>query len=350
MSHFTVVIFGEKPEEQLAPYSESDKKYMKFVDKTDEVVSGYETDMIDEFFCSSHSSWGAEITKELFDKISEAPIGREMEYEVPKLGTFSYFTKNCCYRGYFTIEDGKRCEGDAWLKVVDVIETTHPDDNICFTGKIRIAKIAPPQEIPVSTKYGTIDDYATDYHGYKKEGEKYGYLANENAKWDWYELGGRWTGEFKLKAGAKGLLGKPGLMTDPASIGTADQTIKKNIDFDAMHQEKFESSMKTYDEFEALLKTNPEEAQNKAYWEYGIENIGDRNNWVPEDRKAYLNRHAGFAPFAFVKDGIWYEKGNMGWFGISSKDKEPEQWSSEFHKILEEIPDDMMISLYDCHI
>src|SRR5687768_5462716 len=36
---------------------------------------------------------------------------------------------------------------------------------------------------------------------------KYGYWQNPNKKWDWYDLGGRWAGYFKLKPGRKGIEG-----------------------------------------------------------------------------------------------------------------------------------------------
>ena len=47
--------------------------------------------------------------------------------------------------------------------------------------------------------YKDIDEYAEDYHGYKKIDGRYGYLRNPNAKWDWYQVGGRWSGLLKLK-------------------------------------------------------------------------------------------------------------------------------------------------------
>jgi hypothetical protein len=34
---------------------------------------------------------------------------------------------------------------------------------------------------------------------------------NKNSKWDWYQLGGRWTGFFKAMAGVAGVVGHPGL-------------------------------------------------------------------------------------------------------------------------------------------
>ncbi len=39
-----------------------------------------------------------------------------------------------------------------------------------------------------------------------KEGTYYGYYNNPNAKWDWFEIGGRWAGSLKLKKERVGFL------------------------------------------------------------------------------------------------------------------------------------------------
>ena len=55
-----------------------------------------------------------------------------------------------------------------------------------------------------------------------------------NPKWDWYQLGGRWTGFFKLKEGREGALGSPGILTEPAEDGWVDGALKGDIDFEGM--------------------------------------------------------------------------------------------------------------------
>jgi len=124
------------------------------------------------------------------------------------------------------------------------LKSTHSELDICFEGKILVQRVARPKKIPVNQVYKTIDAYAKDYHGYQKKNGKYGYMSNENAKWDWYELGGRWTGYFILKPGVSGIIGSPGLMTSSAKPGTADQALKKNVDFDAMYAKNFERASK----------------------------------------------------------------------------------------------------------
>lgn len=53
---------------------------------------------------------------------------------------------------------------------------------------------------------------------------------------------------------------------------------------------------------------------------------------------------------AVILDGKWYERGEMGWFAMVHNEKESGRWNEEFQKLLDSIPDDTMLSVYDCHI
>jgi hypothetical protein len=57
----------------------------------------------------------------------------------------------------------------------------------------------------------------------------------------------------------------------------------------------------------------------------------------------------GFSPtFAVLNNGKWYESGSMGWWGIVSN--EDISWDSKFQELLASIPDDTLLSVYDCNI
>ena len=113
----------------------------------------------------------------------------------------------------------------------------------------------------------------------------------DGGKWDWYQLGGRWTGYFSLKPGTKGVTGAPGLMTAPATGGRVDQARKKDIDLSDIS-----------------------------------------------------------IPFAIcTKDG-WAERGKMGWFGTVTDEKDSEDWEKQARQIIENASDDSLFSLYDLHI
>jgi len=336
MSNFSVLVIGKNPEEQLAPYDEKNKKYIQFIDKTEEAVKDYKTKKIREFWCSSYNESGMEITKEFYKKLSNTKIGNEFDQDIKRLSLGSYYKKNGCYRGYYYIPGIKKeIKGYYWFKVLSIIETTHPDKNVCFEGKIRIKRIACPKQIPLKNKYRTFEEYAKKYEGYEEKNGRFGYYLNKNAKWNCANLGGSYSGYFKLKPG---MLRTQCFIIHSAKSGTADRAFKMNIDFDAMYEEKLEEAINLYEE----LKKNSEKNENKSYHSYIEEKL--------DGREVFLDKHASISTFAVVKDGKWYEKGEMGWWKFVSNEKEPKDWNKEFKNLLDEIPDDTMLSIYDCQI
>ena len=87
-----------------------------------------------------------------------------------------------------------------------------------------------------------------------------------------------------------------------------------------------------------------------SYWKYGILNEGYADNFVPESRESYIKRNSYLSTFAIVKDGEWYEKGKMEWFGISKDDMTDLEWNEKFEQLINELPEDTLLSVYDCHI
>jgi hypothetical protein len=94
---------------------------------------------------------------------------------------------------------------------------------------------------------------------------------NPHAKWDWYQLGGRWSRIFKGNA---------------VTMKTLLKRLKKGTD----------------------------------------------------------------APYSFITpDGVWHAKGEMGWWGISTGDKEEREWLDECRAIFAQYPKHTVL-LYDLHI
>ncbi len=55
------------------------------------------------------------------------------------------------------------------------------------------------------------------------------------------------------------------------------------------------------------------------------------------------------ATFAFLKDGEWVERGEMGWWGAVTDDAGRE-WYKGFKDLLDTVPDDALITIVDWHI
>ena len=56
-------------------------------------------------------------------------------------------------------------------------------------------------------------------------------------------------------------------------------------------------------------------------------------------------------PFCFVtEDGDWHESASMGWWAMTTNDKDEDVWRKEFLDYLESVEDDVEISVIDFHI
>ena len=56
-------------------------------------------------------------------------------------------------------------------------------------------------------------------------------------------------------------------------------------------------------------------------------------------------------PFCFVdEDGEWYEKGEMGWFAITTNEVDKDTWQDTFKEYLSTVEDDCLVTVVDFHI
>lgn len=76
---------------------------------------------------------------------------------------------------------------------------------------------------------------------------------NPDSKWDWYEIGGRWTGFFKARDGQ---VGEPGVLTDPARKSHFDVVVKRDVDFASMRMDKGQKAGATWDKVQAIVQAN----------------------------------------------------------------------------------------------
>jgi hypothetical protein len=287
MSHFTVLIFGENPEAQLTPFDEN-ISVERYIRYTKKELIEKERKDIEYYKNSMYAEY-------LKDPVAYAEVSNEEHMQ------------------YISEEFPKRLEWSDDEAYAYAIEGYYDKEDIGEDGEV----------------------YST---------------YNPNSKWDWYSLGGRWSGEFKLKQGRAGVCGNPGRGESSPKWGYADQALKGDIDFDLMTSEKLKKYTENYNAFEAKLIEDPEMKTFNAYFEFGIENKGDKKNFIPETLEEYLNSRVEFSTFAVIKYGKWYERGEMGWWGPVLEEKESSVWNDEFKKLIDSVPDDTLLSMYDCHI
>lgn len=134
MSHFTVMVIGENPEEQLAPFHEyectgRDDEFVIDVDCTNEV-----------------NQW---LKKELYVGIDKESKKLDYQYH--------------------------------YKQASEMLESFEKMTNEQYLIKQGLS----------------IDNEIKDWFGYKKKNNKWFNHTNPNSKWDWYLLGGRWAGMLK---------------------------------------------------------------------------------------------------------------------------------------------------------
>jgi hypothetical protein len=261
----------------------------------------------------------------------------------------------------------------------------------------KLTKVTSPPEnlarrvVPFKETYATFEEFVKEWHGRDARDEtynRYGYWENPNAKWDWYEVGGRWAGFFKLKKGHTGGLGKQynyGAIKE--SQNRADIAFKKGIDFEFMRKEFEDSAAIRYDLVHEAIKGMPEaeswevirsgfnldtpgeiekarakyhaQPRVKAFRkltmsEKGIDLFGFfsgvEDYQIPRERYLANARNNAGVPHALIKDGKWYEQGEMGWWGVVRNEKDPETWSAMVAQLMDELPDDTLLIAVDCHI
>jgi hypothetical protein len=194
-----------------------------------------------------------------------------------------------------------------------------------------------------------ITDYTDDM--IDKDGGVYT-TYNQDSRWDWYEIGGRWTGALKLKKGKYGEVGSAGLMTPDASPGTCDQAMKKDIDWDRMNsgtKEQIEHHKRFWAVY--VLGGKPENEKEKKFSQgfvYKPEYYKERYKTVEN----YVKSVVSFSTYAVLKDGEWHGKGEMGWFGCGneSHDEALDYELNFMKKFIDGLDKNEMITMVDCHI
>lgn len=347
MSHFTVLIIGDNPEEQLKPFDEGLKK--DFEDYTEEVNKSWEEDTVGEWY----PDVDATVTKEDYDKLQTEGVLELTDFPPDPFKDFKFVDGNRISIDYeFPEEVWKNTDHPRWSERIYAKLSNVNKDTTSRPNKILFAsleKIEPPKRISVRDYYDTFTKFLTDHHGYVAEGEKFGYWKNKDGKWDWFLLGGRWTGMLKLKEGTTGIVGKPGLQTEEAPAGYVDSAKKCDIDFEGMSKENIERHTKFYDEFLIRYEEDKECKKFSPQFEYGVKGKKEDGIFIPESKEEYVNRHSNFVTFAVIKDGKWYQRGEMGWFGIALNEKPDEVWDKEFSKLINDLPEETILSVYDCH-
>lgn len=219
--------------------------------------------------------------------------------------------------------------------------------------------------------------------------------TNPDKKWDWWVIGGRWSGYFR----PKGTEGDPNVPASMQGLTQDGNSIRKgDWPFEARLADETERYGRYYDDVRAVLDLHPDTKTWKqilaeatpegaerpvvtdevraAYntqpgviaanavlrfdateedktgfgggrvitgWGDGIDDF-----MVPREKYAAQKAWAVAGAYAMLDEDGWHQKGDMGWFGVSLN--EDDDWHEKGLARLRAYDDDTVLVIVDCHI
>jgi hypothetical protein len=222
---------------------------------------------------------------------------------------------------------------------------------------------------------------------------------NPKSKWDWYQIGGRWTGSLRLKQSVHATpdagrgspsWGEPPVLEDR----DVDYARKGDLDIEGVRAEAEQQAEVTWAAVQLIVDqhgwpkpfadfikdsgydTLPDKSTDEA--KALIQKVRDDYHGQPAivaakeagllqdffsswddsfggfTRETYVRYHRNSAVggFAFLGGEVgWMEPGRMGWFGMSSDENEDRiAYADKLAAIIDLIPDSEYLVMVDCHI
>lgn len=279
--------------------------------------------------------------------------------------------------------------------------------------EFELPKGGEEKEIPAdeARKHGlgylTMEQCAKEYFGDRayELGGRYFRRTNPNSKWDWWQVGGRWSGMFipgydpnedpnhketcwlcqgtgkrdfnNEIISCNGCSGT-GIATKWPTQWKTDGNISqmKNLPIAELRIVAQQRAAKHFDTIATFF--NGMDPPDISWLDLEGEDFAKARDAFWEDNKALFSKmwkakiydpidaikaykkghgaclqeamHRALQTFAIVKDGKWYERGEMGWWGAVHNEKDREQWDREFEALIDGLSPDTWLAVVDCHI
>lgn len=167
--------------------------------------------------------------------------------------------------------------------------------------------------------FGSMEEWVEFYHGYKPlEGKpsRYGYYSNPRSYWDWYSIGGRWRGMFKIRGESLRLengIGEPGVgeliaMEKGESLKTystrdVDIVRKDQLDWEAMEAKAEEQALLHYRVYRAFWNQgcphnfrfqDPEDEDKSEWMNFSVETLAEHVGLCDRERSGEVTEDSPY--------------------------------------------------------
>jgi hypothetical protein len=244
----------------------------------------------------------------------------------------------------FTKPNGKTV--DELLAPYD--ENLEVEPYVAKTREEALTEIAQYEDKYPELKTKTDEEKMSYWFGYNLFDESGNPMTtyNQNSKWDWYSVGGRFPGKLKAKSGNHGE--GSSFHDNPMIDGEFDSARVGDIDF-SLDMDTYNNAIRYW---EVVVEKQPLKEGEKEDDFFSLYREGYYKEYY-KDKETYAKICASCNTYAVVTpDGEWHEKGQMGWFGMSSETgEEALDWELHYkERFIDTADPDWILTIVDCHI
>jgi hypothetical protein len=217
-------------------------------------------------------------------------------------------------------------------------------------------------------KYPTMREFAEKFcfFSFDEEKQAYGSWCNENAFFDWHQIGGRWAEFFLVKEncqsavhGERDLIDAEDMQKAPCGYKWVAGAKKSDIAWDLMKSYGIEVATRDFAVLETAFcnKILPKEYVHCQMSDNGIFACDDLVYAKGDTLKIYLERNGFGADSKYpivvqscLKSDEYISRSDITWFGGSLNESPIEEWLLTTQAFIESIDNDDFIVVVDCHI
>lgn len=225
----------------------------------------------------------------------------------------------------YTSEEAREKGKERIASTIDFWKSKLADPNVSDENIVR--GMSAIERLEKADPYNYIrDDYEDDM--VDSDGNLYS-TYNPDSRWDWYSIGGRFSGDLRTNKGEY-----------------VDDGYAKDLDF-GRDEEAYQRNLRFW---EIVVEGSPirdDEEEPFIYYkkEYYIKSYKNKETFADVCSKPIY--HAVVTP-----DGKWHEPGKMGWFASLADEEDELEWRLSFEErfLNRAKANNWYVTLVDCHI